>query len=218
MEFQSSPLDVASLEGLATSLYTRLRLDPAKPVSTFVLAQKLTGHEVFRPANMIGALAQTWTQAGQRRIAVKRRLPVEYARFFAGHEVGHLLLDEAGYRGEDTEVCADYLGAALMAPRPALVALHRAFGFDLSAISIEVGATETWAALRVGEVLRIPVAVVAPIIRVRGPENWVWGTDTDVRRLARLPQSKLPRGLVKTKLTDDPRRVVLMGDELTGTD
>jgi hypothetical protein len=210
-------VDAASLEAIALATYRRAKRDPGRPMSTFALARAVDV-EVLRLRDMAGAPAGRGTSNGKRFIAVKQRLPEAYARFFAAHELAHFLLDEEGYDAEDLETCCDYLGAALMAPRPAVIGLKSAFGLDPRAIAKEVGGTETMAALRVGEVLRIPLAVVAPIVRVRGPEEWVWPSVPELRRLARLAPRKLPRGLAKTKLTDDPRRVLLVADDLTGTD
>lgn len=199
-------LDVPSLEGLAIATYERLGLDPSEPVTTFRIARLLLGADaIVRPPQMLGVQACTIVVDGRRRIAVKARLPVTYALFFAGHELGHVLLEEEGYRGDDLELACDYLGAALMAPRPAMVRLHRAVGFDLEEMSRALVATQTQCALRVGEVLGLPLAVVAPTIRVRGLEEWVWPDERTLRSWARRP----PSGLAKTRLTDDRRRVVL---------
>jgi hypothetical protein len=204
-------MDAAFLEGLAVALYTRLKLDPSRPVSTFALARKHLLIDVSRPTMMIGPPARTFLFDGQRRIAVKKGLPVACAQFFCGHELGHMLLEEEGYDDEDTEACCDYLAAALVAPRPAIVSMQRTFGFDLASIAAEVGGSQTWAALRVGEVLRVPIAVIAPTVRVRGPEEWVWPDHATLRRWS---SGRVPKGLARARLTDDRDRVVLTVDEL----
>lgn len=205
-------MDIPILEGVAVATYERLGLDPCRPVSTFQIARLLLGaHAIVRPALMIGAPAALIVVDGARRIAIKKSVPLRYARFFVGHELGHLLLEEEGYVGEDIEACCDYLGAALMAPRPAVRALQGAFGFDLPGIAEAVGSTQTWAALRIGEVLRVPLAVVAPTIRVRGPDEWVWPDEQTLRQWARV--RRLPRGLARTRLTDDERRVVIVAED-----
>lgn len=177
----------------------------------FTLARKLTGFEVSRPSTMVGAPASTYRLDGKRRVAVKRGLPPHWAQFFCGHENSHILLEREGYVGDDLEVCCDYLAAALIAPRPAIVSMQRTFGFDLASIAAEVGGSQTWAALRVGEVLGMPLAVIAPTVRVRGPEEWVWPDETTLRRWSR---GRVPKGLARTRLTDDRARVVLVADEL----
>lgn len=126
-----------------------------------------------------------------------------------GRTLGHWLLRRHGYDGAD-EAAADYLGAALIAPRAAFVRAHRVHGDGLDKLADAFGTTETGAALRLGEVLRRPLAVVAPkTVRVRGPEEWTWPDEATLRRWARNPRP----GLRKAKLGDDPRRVVLEVDE-----
>jgi hypothetical protein len=206
-------MDHCFLEGLAIAAYERNGFDPSRPVDTFRLARADLGSAaVQRPADMVGPPSSFGRGAEDRYwIAVKRSLPVMYARFFGGHEYAHVLLDREGYAEEDLELCCDYLGAALMAPRPAMYGLQRAFRFDdYSNIAAAVGSTQTWAALRCAEVLRVPVAVVAPRVRVRGPEEWVWPDERTLRSWARRP----PSGLAKTRLSDSPGRVVLTADDL----
>lgn len=205
-------MDAAALEGMAISLYERLGLEPSRPVSTFKLARGLLGEEALvRPPSMVGSPASLITVDGERRIAVKKTVPLRYARFFVGHELGHVLLEEERYHGDDLEPCCDYLGAALMAPRPAMRALQGVFGFSLPEIADVVGATQTWAALRCAEVLCMPLAVIASTIRVRGPEEWVWPDEATLREWAR--SRRVPRGVSRMRLTDDPVRVVLRHED-----
>ena len=105
------------------------------------------------------------------------------------------------------------LAAALLAPRPAFLRARRDLGEDLRAVAERFTMTQTGVALRRGEVLGTPLAVIAPArVRVRGPEAWVWPPESTLRAWARRPLA----GLKKTRLTDDPRRVVLEADDLAG--
>jgi hypothetical protein len=204
-------MDHADVEALAIAFYQRLGFEPDRPVDTFRLARKLLGPSAIeRGARLVGIPARTFLLRGERRIAVNRRLSIPYAQFFVGHELGHVVLEEMGYVDEDVERVCDMFGAAVMAPRPAVQALLRAFGRDHAAIADEVGSTQTWAALRIAETLGMPRAIVTPQrVYARGPEEFVWGPEGEVRRLARTPR----RGIVRAKLTDDPRRVVLDVEE-----
>lgn len=205
-------MDATEVEGLAVEFYRRLGLDPEQPVDTFRLARKLLGADAIeRGTNMIGMPAKLFVANGQRRIAVSRKLPLEYAKFYAGHELGHVVLDEIGYREDDSEHVCDTFGAALMAPMPAVRAMLRAFGRDHAAIADEVCSTQTWAALRVAECLGIPRAIITPAkLYVRGPDAFEWGPEDELRRLAK---GRVRPGITKAKLTDDPRRVVIDVDE-----
>lgn len=201
-------------EQLAFDFYERVNCDPAEPESPFKLARLFLGAGCIERGRF-SAPAVTFVANGRRRIAIRRGISIEYAAFYVGHELGHAMLEEASYRDDDVEQQCDLFAAALMAPRPAMLRLHREFGYNLEAIAGEVGSTETWAALRLGEVLHVPLAAIAPQrIRVRGPEEWVWPDEMTLRAWAR----RTPPGLAKTRLTDDPRRVVLVvdPDALTG--
>jgi hypothetical protein len=134
-----------------------------------------------------------------------RSLPPRYALFAIAHELGHWLLARHGFVGDDEERAADHLGAALVAPRRAFLSARRAVGESLPELADAFGITETGAALRLGEVLGVPLAVVVPAtVRVRGPEDWGWPDEWTLRRWAR---GRTP-GIRKVRLTDDPRRVV----------
>lgn len=205
------PLDSASIEGLAVDFYKRLGCDPEQPVDTFRLARKLLGaNAIERGTALVGVPAKTFSVHGERRIAVSRKLSVPYAQFFVGHELGHIVLDEIAYTESDIERVCDAFGAAVMAPLPAVRLLLRAFGRDHEAIADEVCSTQTWAALRIAEFLRIPRAIITPQrVYARGPEEFEWGPEDELRRLVRVERP----GVVKSKLTDDPRRIVIDVDE-----
>lgn len=204
-------MDVGDLEALALQLYAELGIDPAEPPSLFQVARAWLGAgAVERPHAMAGPPAKAFRIGARDRIAVKASVPLEYAHFYIGHELGHLLLRRAGYVGDEEEACADYLGAALLMPRPAVVATYRAEGFAPEALAEAVVCTQTAAALRLAEALGLPLAAVSPAnVRVRGPEAFVWPDEATVRAWAARPRP----GLARVRLTDQPRRVALLADE-----
>lgn len=88
----------------------------------------------------------------------------------------------------DCEEAADYIGAAIQAPRQAFRARLRAVGQDMTQLALPFAITETSAALRLGEVEGLPLAVVAPkSVRVRGPAEWVWPDAETLRTWTRKP-------------------------------
>jgi IrrE N-terminal-like domain len=200
-------------EQLAFEFYERVDKDPCEPESPFTLARLYLGPGCIERGRF-SSPAVTFIANGRRRIALRRGIPIEYAAFYVGHELGHAVLEEAGYHEDDLEEQCNLFAAAIMAPRPAVMRLHRTFGYDLESIAGEVGSTETWAALRLGEVLHVPLVAIAPLtIRVRGPEEWVWPDETTLRGWVR----RTPPGIAKTRLTDDPRRVVFVVDTSVST-
>ncbi len=204
--------DAGEIEGLAVDLYLRLSLDPERPIDTFRLARKLLGvGAIVRGTSLVGLPAKLFTVNMQTKIAINRALPFPYAQFFIGHELGHHICNELGYREDDIEHVCDHFGAAVMAPMPAVRAMLRAFGRDHEAIADEVGSTQTWAALRIAECVGIPRAIVTPKkTYLRGPEEFVFGSVQSVRGLVRGNRP----GVSKVQLTDDPRRTVLDFEEL----
>ncbi len=203
-------MDVGELEALALVPYLEKSIDPSAPPSLFVLARAWLGAgSVERPHGM-ATPSSKFRVGGQDRIAVKRSIQIEYAHFLVGHEMGHILLEHAGYIGDDEELCADYIGAALMMPRPAVVATYRAEGFAPRALAEQVVCTQTAAALRFAEAMVLPLAAVAPgAVRVRGPEAFVWPDEGTIRSWA----ARARPGVTKIRLTDQPRRVALLADE-----
>lgn len=203
--------DCRDLEQLALDVYGRHSLDPEEPETSTKLARlELGPHAVTRGELRRGAAGATATVNGSPVIVVARRLSPEWANFVTGHELAHLLLDRAGLPSD--EESADYLGAALMAPRAAVLRLYRHHGLDVARLADEVVGTQTWAALRLGEALGQPMAAVSPLrVRVRGPESWEWGGEAQVRALARGRRQL--RGVVKVRISDERGRAALFVDE-----
>ena len=203
-------MEQLELEGISDAAYEQAGLDPDRP-HVPRLARALLGPGAIqrgpRPLHAPAALVRV---GDAWRIIVARSLPPLYALFAVGHELGHYLLARHGYDGDDEERAADYLAGALLAPRRTFATAHRALGDDLPALAGAFSMTETGAALRLGEVTRAPLAVVSPQrVRVRGPDTWVWPDERTLRAWVHRPMP----GLRKTRLTDDPRRVVLGVDD-----
>ncbi len=205
-----SPADV---EGLAVALYEQLGFDPSVPVDTFRLARTLLGPAaIARGTSMVGLPAMLSYVRGAHRISIARKLSYACAAFCVGHELGHVVFHRLNYREEDLETACDALGAALMAPMPAVRAMVRSFGPDHEAIAEEICATQTWAALRVAECLGMPRAVVTlRHVHVRGSEDFQWGDAQQIRRIAASRASR--PGLRKTRLSDGSRAIVLDVEE-----
>lgn len=203
-------MDLITLESLAVEEYRARGLDPAEPVSTLRLARlKFHPGVITRPptfAARFPSCTGTDPRTGLRYIGLKRTIPRDEVQWYCGHELAHLILGVPHGKGAAIEAACDYLGACLMAPRPAVHALYRACGFDVSAIAKHVVATQTWAGLRLAEALLVPLAAVGPTVRVRGPEEWAWPDEGTIRGWAR---GKAGPGLRKVRVTDRPGRMLL---------
>ncbi len=148
-------------------------------------------------------------------ICVRARLGKEALRWAILHELAEWHLQRVGYRGEDVELVAEALTAALVVPRDAYRKALRVHGDPTvdgarwKQLAFDFSTSQTCVALRHGEVTDEPLAVVAPTtVRVRGRE-WTWPDELGLRQLARAERP----GLRRAKLTDDPRRVVLAADD-----
>lgn len=139
-------------------------------------------------------------------IAFRASLDAPRRAHVVGHELGHWVLSREGVRDSQwTEDWCDYIGGALVAPRPAIRRAFAAFGTAFSPIAASFRTTETLVALRMGEVTSQSVAVVAPQ-RVRARGDAVWPAEDTVRAWARRPGP----GISSVRLQDDRKRVVLM--------
>lgn len=205
-------MDAADVEGLVIETYERADLDPSEIYSAKRVLRAVLGPGVITRIDFVSSepAILAWVN-GQPRIAVRRSLPEAYQWFYVLHEVGHVVLKRSGYVGDDEERLCDLFAAAAMAPQPALRRLFRSHGYDLELLAAEANSTESWAAMRIAEVMGIPtVLITKQQVRVRGGE-WEWGDEAHIRALAK--EAERP-GLTKARLVDDPSRIVLTADEI----
>lgn len=197
--------DGAEAEGVARWLYDRAGADLDDPPDPLDLADALGVNVEYARGDTIGQDGTLSRIDGRWTVQLSRSAPVERARFALGHELG----EWACRRRIEPEIEAlcDAISAAVLLPRPALLAALRHFGDDLPALARAFRVTETCAALRVGEVTGRPMLLVSPgLVRARG-EAYGWPTDSEVRRQMR--SGELP-GLRSCRLGDDRRRTWLV--------
>ena len=156
-------MDLGDVERLVVDLYRRHRLDPSEPESPWRLARLELGPQCFEATTLPGP-SHAFKRRGQWQIAIAADLPTEYAAHAVGHELGHALLERHGVNlspaAEET-VC-DHIGGAILAPKPAVAAMFERHRFNLRRWASLSASTPTWAALRIGEALAIPCAVIGP--------------------------------------------------------
>lgn len=154
---------------------------------------------------------QAYLRPNPARIIINPRTPD--FRFVAMHELSHWLLRTiAGFTGSarEEERYANYLAAAMLAPRELLHRAHTDAAGDVRKIARRFGLSQTAAALRVAEVQGGELAVVTRsgnvMVRTNGAFPW---ESTPVLEIAR--DRATHNGLVKTRLRGgiDAGRIVL---------
>ena len=207
-------MDAGWLEGVAAALYYEVGAEPDEPQLQLRLARALLGVDsvdIVPPGVLKTTRARLALVERRWTIFVRRQARAEMA-FGLAHEIGHWALRREGYRGDDEELCADYLAGALVAPRRAFLRAVGELGRDLPSLAERFGTSESLVALRYGESTSVPLALVRPgLVRVRSQLEFVWPDEATIVRWA---AGRAPRGLAKTRLTDDKRRVMLTGEEL----
>lgn len=201
-------MERADIEGTADALYRAAGFDTTEPIAPMRLARSLLGDGAVltvRNVSLPGDAVLVRVGADWR-IYLRAGASLERRRFAVAHELAEWHLARTGYRENDREEIADALGAALLAPRQLFLRFQRHTGARWPALAHALATSETCVALRHGEVTGEPLAVVAPrTLRVRG-DDFVW---PDAEQLRRLVAGRLPEGLRRDRLRDDPRRVVV---------
>jgi len=198
-------VDWADIEATATLIYRAAGIEPDRRGSLRSLAKALgarvfTIHAASLPRD--GALAWVY---GEPRIYLRRGINRERRDFALAHELAELALAKERYQGDDSEDLANALGAALLAPRQMFLRVL-AGAPEFPRIARELHQTESFAALRYGETTWTPLVLIAPqSVRVRGA-TFVWPSEDALRKLS---AGGATPGVARTRLRDDPRRVVL---------
>lgn len=200
-------MDEGEVAGVADAILRAAGYEDDDVPSALRLAERLLGAGcvVRVPGGGVGAPAALAWLHGQPVIQLRGRMSPETARFLVLHELAEWWLGRGGYDGQDVEQACDAIAAALTTPRRAFRSAVASVGESYARLARAFTTTESVVALRVGEVLHEPVALVTPRnVHARGPE-WGWPDAETVRRVARTGRP----GLRRVRLGDDPRRVVL---------
>lgn len=198
------------IEGTAEAMYRAAGLDPREGASPLALAHGLLGPGSVRSvhaASLPGDGVLVW-ERGKAQIQLRAKLSPQRRRWAICHELAEWCLRLARYEGDDSEQLSNALAAALLAPRQLFLRVVREEGRCLPTLARRFVTTESCAALRIGETTEQPLALVAPSrpVRLRGAE-FVWPSEEQIRAMA-AGRPLLP-GLARTRLRDDPRRVVI---------
>jgi hypothetical protein len=107
-------------------------------------------------------------------IFVNARLSRKRIAFAVAHELAEVELTRQGYDDPDREAVADRFGAAILLPRPAVIATLRSQRWrGIQDFASRLGVSSVCAALRLGEVTTDPIAIVDRGHTVtRGADQW----------------------------------------------
>jgi hypothetical protein len=180
-------LETAEIEGIAHGLYRAAKADEDEPPGAVAIARRLLGLDCIRAAWVDGLTdgARLVYEYGRPRIYVRRRITPARLNFAVGHELGEWALDREGYDGDDRELVADAVAAAILLPPQAFRRAYRREGFALASIAGQFIAPEGAVALRVGEVCHEPVALVSSGAVLRRDLHNELPSNDDIARLSR---------------------------------
>lgn len=160
------------------------------------------------PRHALPTLAGCWVHLGQPTIFLRAGQSREEERWSICHEVAERHLKLLAYDGEDVELVAQSIAAALVAPRDVFRRKVRGVGHDLPKLAEAFATTQTAVALRLAEARCVEAsAVVRPgLVRVRTADAFVMPNECDLRKAAAAGYP----GLERHVLTDAKRRVALV--------
>lgn len=197
-------MDVWEADAWADEIFSRAGVDQEREFRPSDVAKGL-GLTVYqgRGLKLPGhAALASWN--GQRYIALRDGLSVEKARFAVLHELAEFVL--AGAHDESIEDACNAIAAALAMPHRRFSAAVQELGDAPAELAGMFHVTPTAAALRIGEVTRVPLVALTPSWHwVRGRE-WGWPGETELRRIAKAGHPAIK------KISLEPRRVALVVD------
>jgi hypothetical protein len=207
-------------EAEAIDIHEEAGVDPHDVTPVLKLAILLLGAEnvVLNSSRLPRGIPAAYYQESDE-LHVRAGYSAAYSAFLIAHELAERHLSIIGYVGSNAqrERAADRLAAHILMSRPAFQGALRETGCDFTAIARRFMVTETMAALRFGEVVGHPVAVVdLPSRKVmrRGP-LFRWGFILE-KTIACVPLI-LPAGITRYILSDVPGRVAFVADQIVAS-
>lgn len=203
-------IDPWDADGWQRAIFIEAGLDPDAKCGARALAENMpglagiyTGRGLKLPGD--GALFRS---GGEHYVALRSGISVERKRFAAFHEIAEYKL--RGVSHPDIERCCNAIAGACAMPRAAFWNALRSLGDNPHALADEFTVTPTAAALRIGEVTQLPLAVVTrSFMWIRGRE-FSWPDEAGIRVEAR--RRIVRPGLRKIQLED--RRVALAASDV----
>jgi hypothetical protein len=184
------------IERDAVEMFSAAKCDPCEGPAIAEVCRRLIGRAP-EWAPLRSCEAAFCILRGQPRVYVRKGIMPARARWLAGHELAHWWYQNHGLPAKNIEDRCDRLGAALVAPAPVVVDVLKRTS-DVRKVARAMATTQSLAALRMGEVAGVPVALVSGAhIRVRG-RSYPW------------PQGEI----LSCKIPSDlPARILFISDE-----
>jgi len=193
----------ADIERECRAIYGAAGFSADEPRPVGRLARALLGSGVGFAPMIRGREGELCTVHGRPRIFVRRGIAPSRARWVACHELAHWWIRSRGISTRNEETACDGLGAAIVAPRAAVLVAHRLTP-AIPRLAEAFATMQGLLLLRLGECEGVPVALIGPTgVRTRG-EPYPWPAKM---RPSRIPHS-VPARVVW--ITDAPRRVALI--------
>lgn len=192
-------LSLFETEALARDLRRRAKVDDDEVVASESIARRLLGPRAVQRIRRFSARGVISPIRGEYRIFLRAGAPDE--NFTIAHELGHWALRLAQYpsSGEDEERNANAIGAAIVASPVATRRAHQHFGEQLGAIAKAFDSTQSFAVLRLAEVLGDERALVARdnTVRIRSSGAFRW---PELDEVCRWKAGRVPRGIQRATL------------------
>jgi hypothetical protein len=197
-------MELNDLEGEVSRLYRFIRADEAAPPGILAITNGLGINVHWGMPGCVPARF-SWERC---EILVRRRMSPVETTFWIAHEVAEYWLERVGVKAvEEREQFADALAVRILSPRPAYRKTVRAVGADFEQLGSIYTLSQTCSALRLGEAVGRPVAVVMPGRVLARGELQAW-SERELRAVVRA--TEVPRELLRVKLSDRRGRIALL--------
>ena len=204
-----SILDLWDADAAQREAFEAAGLDPNEQCGARILVERtpdLSGIYTAKGLNLPGDGA-LFKMHGEFWVALRAGISTVRKRFAAFHEVAEFRHRHIVHP-QIEQFCNAVAGAMAM-PRVAFLRAMRQLGDNPHVLAEEFTVTPTAAALRIGEVTQLPLAVLTPsYMWIRGRE-WSWPDEARIRTEAR--RRVMRPGLRKIQL--EPRRLALAAED-----
>lgn len=201
-------LEPFEIEGEALTLIRSVGLDPARAPSPAAIANAMPDVDVeyvlraSRPAKLA-------IRHGRPTLRILNTASTLARAWFIAHELGEIIIHRRGIEHENVEQLADNLGAAIIAPAPAMSIVRARFEDDIGRAAKWLRLSQTITALRYGEVWdRLVIVLERTRVKRRGASFEI----PPERELRRIAATGGGDGLSVVPITDAPGRIVLLGE------